>query len=415
MTRSAYEHPTEDLKKLSGFAAIALATASTEKVLGAARRHPDVDSLLRGLVDKLWRWQLEEKAQGRVNMSETEAKALPSAKFYQYEAPLLALADKYQDQGKVYHLIGATIAALGFIIWQMDIIERAMNPGKPFVLGNDILEVDWETLAASLSTAVKAADDPDEMFAWQKAAIARLTADHPNASDPPSTWRTVPRDYFAGALALPDADPQNEPAPEPPAIQPPAHRYEAEELQERFTEHAAIAFATAAIERALGAVAAHPEIHAPLQELVDSLWKWEGEDKTPGKVGMSNEEAESFPSFQFYSRVDALRQLRDRYQSQPKIYALLSAVADSLVFISWLMDGIERRMNLGKPFVIGDEADERQWGALADALESAAKAAERPDQHREWQARTIQRLSKEHPGDPDGGVLGKPLSRNYFS
>jgi hypothetical protein len=416
MSNSAYEYPAEDLRKLSDSAAIALATAALEKVLGTARPHPEADSLLRGLLDELWLWQLAEKKQGRESLSINEAKAFPSAKLYHgYEARLLELADRYQDQGKVYHLIGASVAALGFIIWVMDGLERAMNPGKPFVLGSDVMEVDGETLVAALSTALKASDDPDAVFAWQKAVIAHLAKDHPTASNPANASRPVPRGYFVEEIALPDRVAHGEPPAGLPEPQPPTHRYEAEELQEKFTEYAAIAFATASVQRLLGAATEHPELQSPLQELIDALWKWQREEKPQGKVDMREEEARKLPSFQFYSKAAELRGLRERYQHQPKVYAFLSAVADALVFISWTMDGIERRMNPGKSFVIGDEADERQWGALADALNWAAKASTDPDQERKWQAKTIQRLAREQPGDPDGGVLGEPLSRDDFS
>lgn len=415
MSTQGYEYPAEDLRKLSSFAAIALATAAIEKVLGAASPYPEVDSLLRRLLDELWAWQRSEKPQGRADMTVKEAKALPSAKLYRdYEARLLELTDKYRDQDKVYNLVGATFAALAFIMWHMDGLERAMNSGKPFVLGNDIMEVDWETLADALRTTLKASDAPGEVFKWHKAAIARLGKDYPDTADRTLAWRPVSRDFFTGDLSLPARAPGGEPpveAPEPPT---PAGKYEAEELAERFSDYAAIAFATAALERVLGAAAAVPELHASLRQLIDELWKWPSSDKPRGKVDMSEEEARSLVSFKLFSRVAELRGLLGRYQNQPKVQALISAVADALVFVSWLVNGIEDSLNPGTPFVIGDESDERQWGALADALDHAARAAEEPERERQWQARTIQRLTREHPGDPEGGHLGEPLSRDYF-
>lgn len=157
MSNSAYEHQIQNLRKPSRCAVIALATAALEKVLAAAKRHPEVDSLLCSLLGDLWRWQSEEKVRGKADMSREEARELPSTRLYDtYEARLLALAAEYSDRGKVYHLIGAMIALLGFTVWLMDGLERQMNPGKPFVFRNDILEVDWETLVAGLATAVEA-------------------------------------------------------------------------------------------------------------------------------------------------------------------------------------------------------------------------------------------------------------------
>jgi hypothetical protein len=416
MSNPASEYPAEDLRKLSDSAAIALATAVIEKGLGAATHHPEAGSLLRGLLDELWSWQLAEKTQGQENLSVKEAKAFPSAKLYHgYQARLLELADQYRDQGKVYHLIGATIAALGFILWVMDGLERRMNPGKPFVLGSELMEVDWDTLVAALSTAVKASDDPEEVFTWQKAALARLAKDHPASAQAASAPRPVPRDSFVEELALPARGVRSEPPASTPTPPPPAQRYEAEDLQEKFTEYAAIALATAVIHRLLSAGAEHPELQGPLQKLLDALWTWQQEEKPQGTIDMREEVARTLPSFRFYSKAEELRRLRERYPQQSKVSTLLSSVADALVFISWTMDGIERRMNPGKPFVIGDEADERQWGALADALNGAAEASMDPGQERAWQAKTLQRLAREHPGDPDGGTLGKPLSRDDFS
>ena len=131
MTNAAYKHQIEDLRQLSRPAAIALATAAIEKVLDTAKPHPSAHSLLQHLIDDLWRWQAEDKISGKTDMSRDEARNLPSGKlYYDYEARLLSLADQHRDQEGIYNLLGASVAALGFAVWLIDGLERAMNPEK---------------------------------------------------------------------------------------------------------------------------------------------------------------------------------------------------------------------------------------------------------------------------------------------
>lgn len=194
-----HRHDANELKKISKLAAIALATAAIERVLPAAQGHADVESLLRPMLDELWQWQSVEKLHGNANMPLKDAKALPSGKFYfTYQNRLLELADTYIDQGKLYELIGAAIANISFIVWLMDKHERALNPGKPIVLGSDISEVDWGVLAAGLDTAANAADDRDEELRWQLQSIERLAKDHPSSPDPADFGKPVTREYFLG-------------------------------------------------------------------------------------------------------------------------------------------------------------------------------------------------------------------------
>ena len=192
-----YRHQAEELQKLSTFAAIALATAAIEKVIATAAGHGDVASLLQSLMDELWQWQQADKISGKANMSQQDAEALPSSRLYDsYTGRLLVLADKYSDQERVLNLIGATIANLSFILWRMDRSERAMNPGKPIVLGSDIAEVDWDVFVTGLETAVAAAADPGSMFDWQKKALQRLAAEQPGSLDSADMGRPVAREYF---------------------------------------------------------------------------------------------------------------------------------------------------------------------------------------------------------------------------
>lgn len=192
-------HEANDLKKLSKLAAIALATAAIERVLPTAQGHPDIESVVKAMLSELWQWQSAEKLHSKATMPLKDAKALPSGRFYfTYQSRLLELADTYMDQGKVYELLGASIANISFIVWLMDKHERALNPGKPIVLGSDISEVGWGVLAAGLDTAANAADNRDEEFAWQTQMIERLAKDHPSPPDPADFGQPVARAYFFG-------------------------------------------------------------------------------------------------------------------------------------------------------------------------------------------------------------------------
>lgn len=192
-----HRHEVDQLKKISKFAAIALATAAVERVRPVAQGHRDVESLLDAMLDELWQWQSADKPHGKENMTVKDAEALPSARFYfTYQGRLLELVGVYADQGKLEDLLGAAIANISFIVWVMDKYERAANPGKPIVLGSDIAEVGWGTLAIGLETAANAAKDPDEEFRWQSQALARLTKEHPSSPDPTQFGAPVMREYF---------------------------------------------------------------------------------------------------------------------------------------------------------------------------------------------------------------------------
>jgi hypothetical protein len=420
-----YRHTLEELEgRFTRYGAIAFATAAIEHAMSTARACPDdVQALLAELVDRLWRWQSEEKVQGRANMSRKEARSLPSVQLYEaYDAKLIELQGKYAEQEKVRALLYAAQANLAFIVWQIDAFEALLNPGKPFVATCDITEVGWDTFARGLNFAIEASEHPHETFGWQRKTITRLADDHPAPSEPDQDGVPVGRDYFFGE--------SNPGGLERTASSAPAERTqlaeaqvassemdefpEPDELESALTDYAAVAFATAAVEHVMGAAERVPEVYSELSSIVADLWKWQFEEKAHGKEQMPAEEANALPSSAFYLRMRRMRDLASRYQAQPELHAILAAVIDALDFIVWIMDGVERRMNPGKPFVVGEEVGDREWEALTDALEWAAQASSDPDQTRQWQVQTLSRLSEDHPGDPDNEVLGQPVARDYF-
>lgn len=192
------------------------------------------------------------------------------------------------------------------------------------------------------------------------------------------------------------------------------YRHQVEDLEERFTDYAAIALATAAIEQVLSAAREEPEVRALLEKLVDDLWSWQTAEKLHDNEDMSEEQTKALPSFQFYSRIDKLVELRDQHGGQSRIHALLCGSIELLYFIVWMMDGVERLLNRGKPFVVGEEVEDKDWKALANGLEWLAKAAGDPDCAYQWQEDAIERLADDYSGNADEEVLGEPVERYYF-
>lgn len=420
-----YRHTLEELEsRFTRYAAIAFATAAIEQAMSTAKACPDdVRALLTELVERLWRWQFEEKVEGRANMPPKEARTLPSVQLYEaYDAKLVELQGKYAEQENERTLLYAAQANLAFIVWQVDALEALLNPGKPFVATCDIAEVGWDTLASGLNFAIEASEHPHETFDWQRKTITRLANDHTAPSEPDQNGVPVGREYFFGEsnpggldrTASGDSARRSQPIATPAGSGGTERLPEPEELESALTDYAAVAFATAAVEQVVHVAESVPEVYSELSSIVADLWKWQFEAKAQGEEQMSAEEAKALPSFAFYSRMQRIRELSSRYQAQPKVHALLAAVSDALDFIIWLMDGVERRMNPGKPFVVGEESGEREWEALIDALEWAAKASSDPGQTREWQVQILASLSKEHPGEPDNEVLGQPIARDYF-
>ena len=183
------------LQRVARLPSIGLATASIEKVMPAAGRSAASRELLRSVLDALWAWLASDKLVGKVGMSTAEAKVMPSCQLYDtYQYRLFEAATAHQ--GKVRKLLGAAFSNLTFSIWVIDQHERALNPGKPVVLGNDLAEVTCEQLAIGLRTALDAADDRDEALAWQTQTVRRLLAEHPASADPVNFGTPLAKDYF---------------------------------------------------------------------------------------------------------------------------------------------------------------------------------------------------------------------------
>lgn len=183
------------LQQVARLPAIGFAAAALEKVLPAARGDAASRDLLRQVLDELWAWLGSRKLAGKINMTETEAKAMPSGRlYYGYQHRVLELAAAHT--GKLRNLLGAAFSNLTFSIWLIDQHESVLNPGKPSVLGNDLAEVTWEQLAIGLRTSLDAADDHDDVLAWQMQTVRRLLADHRCSSDPADFGSPLARDYF---------------------------------------------------------------------------------------------------------------------------------------------------------------------------------------------------------------------------
>jgi hypothetical protein len=71
---------------------------------------------------------------------------------------------------------------------------------------------------------------------------------------------------------------------------------------------------------------------------------------------MSETEAATLPSGRFHARLNQL-------PSQPA--RLIGIVRSAILFITWVMDALERRMNPGKPYLFEDELED-DFGVLLD-------------------------------------------------
>jgi hypothetical protein len=124
-------------------------------------------------------------------------------------------------------------------------------------------------------------------------------------------------------------------------------------------------------------------------------------------------QAGAWPSYRFYRRVDALRGFAETFRGSPRLTALVDAAGDAVGLVAWLMDGVERRVHPGLPFVLDDEVDERGWDQLVDALASAVEASDDPDAMLSWQRVTIRRLRWHHPARPGEQAL-EPVPQESF-
>jgi hypothetical protein len=394
-----YRHDLKDVeKRFTKYASVALAAAAIENVLGEGNTFGDLHPRVRAMLDDFWRLIGEPVVEGKTKMTEAELRSLPSSRLYLHTRALGEACSQLRvvrdAHRKAADLADGAFANLLFMVWQLESVEAVLNPGKPPVVPEDIAETNWSALVDGLERLAKAARDPDRAFEWQKQTIARLAQDHPYA--PRSIGTLVPRVYFSTA-------PTTAAAPSLPALET-AHRLRREEVEKRFTEYALIALATATIEKLLPAA---PSDLAPLlSTLVEDLWSWQVDPKPQGRSGMSETEAATLPSYRFHARLTQL-------PSQPA--RLVGVVRSAVLFATWVMDGIERRMNPGKPFVLDDELED-DVGVLLDVLEQAVEASREPEAMLAWERQTVQRLRIRYPADRDTPelTLGEPVTRDAF-
>jgi hypothetical protein len=187
-----------ELASIARRPAIAFATAALEKTLPVAKGSADVEHILRAMIDELWAYQSAEPRGHAKAMSEAQARALPSGRFYfTYQARLVNLIGDGRPRGRELHdLLGAAVALITFIVWVLHHEERGLYPKKPLVLGNDIAEVTWETLEIGLTTLTGASLDPDAAIAWQRGILQRLASDYRSSTDADNFGPRVGRAYF---------------------------------------------------------------------------------------------------------------------------------------------------------------------------------------------------------------------------
>lgn len=186
-------------------------------------------------------------------------------------------------------------------------------------------------------------------------------------------------------------------------------------LEEQVTDYAAIALATAAMEHVVEAAGAQEEVQRALLGLIRELWDWQAGPHSSGHEEMSKDDARGLASCRFFASIPVFAALRDQHRGDPRVHALLSGVVDALTFIVWVMDGIERLLNRGKPVVVGDEIGDDGWDGLAAALDELARSTPDPDAERAWQIEALARVVADHPGSPDEEVLGRPVTKQYFA
>jgi hypothetical protein len=185
-------------------------------------------------------------------------------------------------------------------------------------------------------------------------------------------------------------------------------------LEEQVTDYAAIALATAAMEHVLEAARVQEEPKRALSGLIRELWDWQAGPHSSGHADMSKDDARGLASYRFYSSLPTFAALRDQHRDVPHVHALLSGVVDALTFIVWVMDGIERLLNWGKPVVVGDEIGDDSWDGLVAALDELARSTPDPGAERAWQLGMLARVIVDHPGIPGEEVLGRPVKKQYF-
>jgi hypothetical protein len=164
-------HKEEDLRKLTKYSKIALTTIAIERGLEFIKKEIKLHKAISELIQDLWSWQTEDKISDKPDMSDDDARKLPSFYFYEkYSSVLLAVP----ENKKANSYIRGTNVLHGYICWEMDALESLLNPGKPFVLGNDIMDAKMAWLEDGLERIANSANDPSSETLWQKKTIDTL-------------------------------------------------------------------------------------------------------------------------------------------------------------------------------------------------------------------------------------------------
>jgi hypothetical protein len=187
-----------------------------------------------------------------------------------------------------------------------------------------------------------------------------------------------------------------------------------EPIEHRITFRPAIAFATAALDRALPLARKVPRFGEELDALVRDLWAWQGHPAPAGRENMSLDEARALPSNALLQRLADFESLRAEHAQDRQLEPLFRGVVELFRFIIWLVDGVERLRNRFKPDALGPGIGDEGWDDLINGLEALARASRDRAREQKWQEATVARLLAEHGMDPDDDVIGEELTPEYF-
>lgn len=178
--------------------------------------------------------------------------------------------------------------------------------------------------------------------------------------------------------------------------------------------HAAIALATAVIEKLVPAVEHSPEASSALRRVAEELWHWQTAPKVRGRSTWTQRDARALPSGVFYHDYqNRLVDLVGRCEDSHACDALGAGIV-SLTFAIWLIDKDERHANPGKPQVLGNDVAEYSWETLQLVLDTAIEGATDSAQMARWLKGVIDRLAIEHPPSKDPHDFGPPVPRENF-
>ena len=326
-----YRHEVDGLRRrFTNFAAIGLAAAAVESVLDAENSFGDLEISVELMLDEVWRLPARGVERGLPTMTERQRDALPSARLYRHMPALLdhcaALGSRPDVPSRASYLANGALANLMFAVWLLDGTESVLNPGKPPFAPGDIAETNWTALVDGLERLTDAARDPRGAHEWQRRTMRRLAEEHPAV---PDDFIGTPLGKAFFGVTRAERDP-SELDPLPSLASGSDHRLPMDAVEDRFTDHAAIALATATIERLVPAARKRPELGLLLSGLVEDLWSWQAAAVPEGwRV-----QAGAWPSYRFYRRVEALRGFAETFRGSPRLRALVDAAGDAVGLVA---------------------------------------------------------------------------------